>query len=60
MAPGLHAKQIRLGGPSVPHPSQVLKNKLSCSSTSGGDSSIIGRHRKPIGPVRSTDSVSLF
>ena len=59
MAPGLHAKQIRLGGPSVPHPSQVIKNKLTCSTT-GADSSIIGRHRKPIGPIRSTDSVSQF
>ena len=57
MAPGLHAKQIRLGGPSVPHPSQVLKNN---NSTLGADSSIIGRHRKPIGPVRSTQLVSPF
>ena len=58
MAPGNFAKRIKiigLGGPNVPHPSQV-KSKIiraaptfsAALSSTSGESSIIGRKRKPI------------
>ena len=64
MAPGTFAKAIRLGG--APHPRNVImksqvktitKSDSARSSTlknnaDGSESSIIGRHRKPIGPSR--------
>ena len=70
MAPGNFAKRIkiiglaggssltnRLGGPSVPHPSQVQSKIIRAAptfsaalSSTSGESSIIGRKRKPIGP----------
>ena len=58
MAPGTFAKSIRLGG--APHPKTiVMKSQVKTITKStlknnadGSESSIIGRHRKPIGPSR--------
>ena len=58
MAPGTFAKAIRLGG--APHPRNIImksqvktRTKSSIKNNSdGSESSIIGRHRKPIGPSR--------
>ena len=55
MAPGNFAKRIKiigLGG--VPHPTKIIRAAPSSVSASG-ESSIISRKRKPIGPVRSTE-----
>ena len=65
MAPGNFAKRIKIiGGPSVrgaqatlggiPHPTKITRAAPSSVSASG-ESSIISRKRKPIGPVRSTE-----
>ena len=58
MAPGTFAKAIRIGG--APHPRTIIMKsqvktitKLAIKNNSdGSESSIIGRHRKPIGPSR--------
>ena len=58
MAPGTFAKSIRLGG--APHPKNiVMKSQVKTitatahkNNSDGSESSIIGRHRKPIGPSR--------
>ena len=44
MAPGNFAKRINIiGGPSVPHPSKIIK-----ATPDAGGSSIISRRRNPI------------
>ena len=48
MAPGNFAKRINIiGGPSVPHPSQV-RTKIIKATPDAGGSSIISRRRNPI------------
>ena len=49
MAPGNFAKKIKiLGGPSVPHPSQIRSTKIIKAAPDAGGSSIISRRRNPI------------
>ena len=58
MAPGTFAKAIRIGG--APHPRNIImKSQVKTitatahkNNADGSESSIIGRHRKPIGPSR--------
>ena len=67
MAPGTFAKSIRLGGAphwrslaTQSHPRNiVMKSQVKTitksaikNNSDGSESSIIGRHRKPIGPFR--------
>ena len=50
MAPGNFAKRIKIiGGSSVPHPTKIIRAAPLLASA-GGESSIIGRKRKPIRP----------